>query len=54
MTAVNHQHILQCKGKDDTEFNVFASCAHKAEREGESTSGRMTATMSCWRAPHSA
>lgn len=37
MTAVTDQQILHCKGKDDSDFYVFATCAHKAEREGEST-----------------
>jgi uncharacterized protein VirK/YbjX len=54
MTAVNHQHILQCKGKDDTEFNVLPPAPIKQSVKAKAPCGCMTATMSCWRAPHSA
>ncbi|WP_437890316.1 VirK/YbjX family protein [Phytobacter sp. V91] len=37
LTATTSQQILHFKGKDDADFYVYASCAHKAEREGEST-----------------
>ncbi len=36
-TATLPQQILRFAGKDGAEFSVFASGAHKAEREGEST-----------------
>lgn len=37
LTATTAQPILQFKGKDESDFYVYASGAHKAEREGEST-----------------
>ncbi len=37
LTATTAQLILQFKGKDESDFYVYASGAHKAEREGEST-----------------
>lgn len=37
LTATTPQQILHFKGKDDADFYVYASGAHKAEREGEST-----------------
>jgi uncharacterized protein VirK/YbjX len=37
LTATEPLQILHFKGKDDADFFVFASGAHKAEREGEST-----------------
>ena len=37
LTSTTSRQILHFKGKDEADFFVYASCAHKAEREGEST-----------------
>lgn len=37
LTSTTSRQILHFKGKDEADFSVYASCAHKAEREGEST-----------------
>lgn len=36
-TAMDPVQLLQFEGKDGALFTLYASCAHKAEREGEST-----------------
>lgn len=37
LTAMDPEPLLTFEGKDGAQFTLYASCAHKAEREGEST-----------------
>jgi hypothetical protein len=37
LTATKATELLAFEGKDGAQFTLYASCAHKAEREGEST-----------------
>ncbi|TDN59968.1 VirK/YbjX family protein [Scandinavium goeteborgense] len=37
LTATEPTELLSFEGKDGVQFTLYASCAHKAEREGEST-----------------
>lgn len=37
LTATEPTELLKLEGKDGATFTLYASCAHKAEREGEST-----------------
>lgn len=37
LTATDPTRLLSFIGKDEAKFMLYASCAHKAEREGEST-----------------